>query len=104
MVVVWLPLAKKRAKEIHSFYKNKSKLAADKLVMDIKQATIPLAEFPQMGALEQNLSDLQISFRSLVVRDNYKIVYFIEEEKNTVNIATVWDCRQDDKKLKNELF
>ncbi|NDV97420.1 type II toxin-antitoxin system RelE/ParE family toxin [Dysgonomonas sp. 521] len=100
--IVWLPKARKRVKEIHSYYKGKSKSAANKLKKDIKSCTAPLCDFPQMGTLEPNLADLHISFRFLVVRNNYKIIYYIDSE--TVYIATVWDCRQDNKKLKSELI
>jgi plasmid stabilization system protein ParE len=102
--IIWLPKAKERVKEIHSFYKEKSKTAADNLKKDIKSSTIPLSNFPQMGTLEPILSDLSESFRSLVVRNNYKIVYFIDEEKEIVYIVTVWDCRQDNKKLREEVM
>lgn len=100
--IVWLPKARKRVKEIHSYYKEKSKSAANKLKKDIKSSTTPLCDFPQMGTLEPNLVDLHISFRFLVVRNNYKIIYYFDNE--TVYIATVWDCRQDNKKLKSELI
>ncbi|MDR0823730.1 MAG: type II toxin-antitoxin system RelE/ParE family toxin [Prevotella sp.] len=103
MVINFQPKAEQRLKEIHSFYKQNSKSAADKLLADIKNAVSPLADFPQMAALEPILSDFSISFRSLVVRDNYKIVYFIDEEKEIINIATIWDCRQNPKNLKKEL-
>jgi plasmid stabilization system protein ParE len=102
--VVWLPKAKIRVKEIHSYYKEKSKSAADKLKEDIKSSTVPLNNFPQMGALEPVLSDLPVSFRYLIVRENYKIIYYIDEEKEIINIVTVWDCRQGTKKLKDEIM
>jgi len=103
MEIMWQPKAEQRLKEIYSFYREKSRSAANKLLVDIKNAVFPLAQFPQMAALEPYLSDLPVSFRSLVVRDNYKIIYFIDEDKDIINIVTIWDCRQDDKKLKNEL-
>lgn len=93
--VIWLPLAIERLEEIHTYYKEKSKQVANQIKKDIKSATISLKEFPQMGTLEPTLSELSIDFRYLVVRGNYKIIYFIEDEN--VNIATIWDCRQDNK-------
>ncbi|WP_080904677.1 type II toxin-antitoxin system RelE/ParE family toxin [Parabacteroides sp. Marseille-P3160] len=103
MEIIWQPKAEQRLKEIYSFYREKSRSEANKLLVDIKNAVFPLVQFPQMAALEPYLSDLPVSFRSLVVRDNYKIIYFIDEDKDIINIVTIWDCRQDDKKLKNEL-
>jgi plasmid stabilization system protein ParE len=102
--IIWLPKAKIRVKEIHSYYKGKSKSVANKLKNDIKSSTIPLNNFPQMGALEPILSDLPISFRYLVVRDNYKIIYFVDEEQEIINIVTIWDCRQNPKELRKEVI
>jgi mRNA-degrading endonuclease RelE of RelBE toxin-antitoxin system len=57
-----------------------------------------------MAAIEPILSDLPKTYRTFVVGDNYKIIYYIDNDKNNVKIATVWDCRQDDKKLTKEIM
>jgi hypothetical protein len=31
-------------------------------------------------------------YRSLTVKKHYKIVYFVNEEKEEIVVATVWDC------------
>jgi len=38
----------------------------------------------------------------LVVRRTYKIVYFIE--KDSINVVTVFDCRQNPSKMKSYVF
>lgn len=91
--VIWLPRAIRRVREIHSYYKLKSQKAGDKLIQDIKETTGNLSQFPEIGALEPALSDVSISYRYLLVRSIYKIIYFVEN--NTVYIVTVWDCRQE---------
>lgn len=60
------------------------------IIKDIKTSVDTLSKFTQMGILEPVLSDSPVSFRYLVVRDNYKIIYFIDEEKAIINIATVF--------------
>lgn len=103
MKINWTHKADMRIDEIIDYYKKISPKVAREILLCIKIAVNPLVNFSQMGPLEPNLSGLPVSFRYLVIRDNYKIIYYIDEENETVNIVTVWDCRQDDKKLKNEI-
>ncbi len=103
MDVVWSKKSVSRIKEIWDYYKVKSPKAALGLVNDIEIAGNSLGLFPQMAAIEPSLSEMARTYRALVTRDNYKIIYFIDEKNDTVYIVTVWDCRQDDKKLKKEL-
>jgi plasmid stabilization system protein ParE len=103
MEVVWSKKAVSRIKEIWDYYKTKSKNAALMLVNDIDVAGNSLSKFPLMAAIEPSLSEMTKTYRALVVRNNYKIIYFINERNNTVYIVTVWDCRQDNQRLKSEL-
>lgn len=103
MDVIWSKRATSRTKEIWDYYKSKSKKAALLLVNDIEEAGKLLGEFPQMAPIEPSLSEMTITYRALVVRNNYKIIYFIDEKINTIYIVTVWDCRQDNKRLKEEV-
>lgn len=103
MDVIWSKKATYRIKEIWDYYKSKSKKAALLLINDIEEAGRLLGKFPQMAPIEPTLSEMTMTYRALVVRHNYKIIYFIHEQTNTIYIITVWDCRQDDKKLKEEV-
>ncbi|MDM1398619.1 type II toxin-antitoxin system RelE/ParE family toxin [Myroides odoratimimus] len=82
-----------RVKEIHSYYKFKSQKARDKIIQDFKSATNALSQFPEMGTLELILADGSVNYRYILVRNIYKIIYFIEV--CTVFIVTIWDCRQE---------
>jgi plasmid stabilization system protein ParE len=104
MVVIWSDKAKLRVRQIFEFYEQNSYKAATKLVSDIETAGNSLSKFPQMAAIEPILSDLPKTYRALVVRDNYKIIYYIDNDRDSIKIATVWDCRQDDKKLRKEVM
>ncbi|AJH15488.1 hypothetical protein SAMN04488089_10977 [Myroides profundi] len=46
-----------------------------------------------MGTLELTLADGSVNYRYILVRNIYKIIYFIEA--CTVFIVTIWDCRQE---------
>jgi plasmid stabilization system protein ParE len=93
MDIIWLPFAERVLDEIFQFYRFKSQIVARKMIADIKQATRPLAEFPEVGTVEQSLSDFPETFRYVLVRHIYKIIYFIEE--NHIYIADIWDCRRE---------
>jgi plasmid stabilization system protein ParE len=104
MKINWTEKAEERLDEIYAYYSLKSKKVSMKIVREIKSAVDPLAGFPQMAAIDPLLSDLPKSFRSLIVRRIYKIVYYIDDIGEKINIVTVWDCRQDDKKLRKEVM
>lgn len=103
MVIIFQSEAEAKLKEIHAYYKEKSESAADKILRDIHKAVKPLINFPQMASIEPLLSDAPVTFRSLVVRAIFKVIYFIDEEKEIIHVVTIWDCRQDDKRMKDEV-
>ncbi|GHT02568.1 hypothetical protein FACS189440_05640 [Bacteroidia bacterium] len=101
MRIVILPKAEKRLDEIYNFIKiNYPKAAAD-ICNDILDEIEFLKNFPKMAAVEPILAGCTEIFRSLVVRRHYKVIYYIEDE--TIYIVTIWDCRQDPKRLWNEV-
>jgi len=97
MVIIWLPLAEKALEDIFLFYEEKSLQVARTIISDIRKATNRLPIFPEMAAVEQLLSERPEIFRSLVVRQTYKVIYFIKNQY--IYIADVWDCRQNPDEL-----
>lgn len=57
-----------------------------------------LLHFPEMAQAEPLLSEFIETYRSLLVRNAYKVVYYIKNE--TIFIVAVFDCRQNPEKLK----
>ena len=100
MEIIWLPLAEKALEAIFSFYEEKSIQAAWKIITDILQATDQLSIHPEMAEAEQLLQERPETFRSLVVRQTYKVVNYIED--TVIYIADVWDCRQFPEKMKKK--
>ena len=98
MEIIWLPLAEKALEAIFSFYEEKSIQAARKIITDILQATDQLSMHPEMAEVEKLLQERPETFRSLVVRQTYKVVYYIED--TIIYIADIWDCRQSPEKMK----
>jgi plasmid stabilization system protein ParE len=101
MEIIWSPKARKRVREIFDYYKTRSYEVATKLIEDIDREVNLLKTFPQMAPIESSLSDLPITYRALVIREHYKVIYYLTED--AVNITTVWDCRQYSHNTKENL-
>jgi addiction module RelE/StbE family toxin len=87
MVIQWSPNALKKAKQIYFFVEKESPQAAVKLIETIAQAACRLADFPQMAAREPILAGRTKTYRSLIVKRHFKIVYFVDETNDEVRIA-----------------
>ena len=57
-----------------------------------------LAEQPHLGRMEPLLEDAAISYRSLILLRDFKVIYHIDGQ--TIVIAAVYNCRQDPEKLR----
>jgi plasmid stabilization system protein ParE len=56
-----------------------------------------LENFPQKGAPELLLDGREYEYRRLVIREQYKVIYFLVDDE--AHIAAVWDVRRDPKTL-----
>lgn len=56
-----------------------------------------LENFPQKGAPELLLKGREYEYRRLVIREKYKVIYFLVDDE--AHIAAVWDVRRDPKTL-----
>ena len=97
--VYWTDFAKNELKGIFDYYSvNASSVVARKITLKIVNETKRLGAHPNVGQLELFLSDRKEKFRYIVC-DNYKIIYWINTEKNRIEINDVFDTRQDPIKL-----
>ncbi len=101
LTVFWTEFAKDKLDDIFEYYKLKSRSVkvAIKLVDGIIDHTIGLEKQPYIGQLEELLSYRPQNFRYLVFK-SYKIIYWINEPKNRIDIAHVFDTRQDPIKIR----
>ncbi len=98
--VFWSELAISKLDEVYEYYKTQvNRKLARKIIKKIIEQTIDIEKLPQKGQIEELLSDDDRSFRYLIY-SNYKIVYYINHATNKVIIATIFDTRQNPKKLK----
>jgi plasmid stabilization system protein ParE len=97
--VYWLELAENKLKDIYYYYSIKaSKIVAQKLVNGIVDSTIGIEKQPKIGQVEISLNHRNQEFRYLVFK-NYKIVYWINSKFKRIEIANVFDTRQDPQKI-----
>jgi len=92
MKIKFLIAAEEHLDDIYNHIAEKSEQAAIKLYNDFLDEIEILQNFPQIAAVEPLLINEPQNFRALVVRHNYKVIYYIE--KDTIYIAAIWDCRQ----------
>lgn len=97
--VYWLQLAEDKLLDIYTYYRSKAgKKIAQQLVNGIVDTTVGLEKQPEIGQVENSLSERSQQFRYLVFK-NYKIVYRINKKRNLVEIANVFDVNQDPAKI-----
>ena len=97
--ILWTDFAINQLKDIFDYHLIKaSPIVAQRLVQKIIDATIILENNPKSGRKEELLLNRPQEFRFVVVK-NYKIIYWIDYEFNIINIATIFDTRQNPKKI-----
>ena len=97
MTVLWSDSAISDLQAIYDYYiTTANSKVANKMVNLIVERSEILVEKPRIGQIEELLKHKNFEIRYLVERQ-YKIVYLIEDQ--IVLISTVFDCRQNPKKL-----
>ena len=98
--VYWTQFAEDKLEDIFHYYSVKASFKiAKSLVFGIVDKTIDLGKNPKIGEKEALLSERTEEFRYLIHK-NYKIVYWINLYDNRIEIANVFDCRQNPEKIK----
>jgi toxin ParE1/3/4 len=68
------------------------------LVKGIIDATIALDKNPSIGQKEALLRGRHQEFRYIIYKD-YKIIYWVDQPRQRLIIANVFDCRQNPGKM-----
>jgi plasmid stabilization system protein ParE len=96
--IYWTNFALTELKNIFLYYQMVAdKRVANKIKKSIFTSTKKLINNPLIGALEENLKDLNQGHRYLV-EGNYKIIYLIIND--SIFITDIFDCRQNPEKMK----
>ena len=95
----WTDFSQKELKSIYSYYREKAgKRIASKIIDGIYYETCKLQKQPKIGQIEELLINRKQEFRHLIFK-NYKIIYWINEEEERIEINDVFDTRQNPIKL-----
>lgn len=100
LTIYWTDFAKTEVKLIYVFLKTEATIVvAKKITKAITDEVKLLINQPYIGQIEQQLIDCSREFRFLIY-NNYKIIYWINLDKNQIEIWDVFDCRQEPLKIK----
>jgi len=98
--VYWTRFAENKLDDIFNYYETTSNESiARRLVNGIIDKTIGIEKNPFIGQKELLLEKYNQKFRYLVYK-NYKIIYWINSDKRRIEIANVFDTRQNPNKMK----
>lgn len=62
-----------------------------------------LSTNPQSGFPEPLLAERQRDYRSLMVNEHFKLVYYYDEGKDTLYIVDLWDTRREPASLSRRI-
>lgn len=99
LIVYWTDFAKNELKNIFDYFKeNVNVKIAQQIVKQIVERAEELDNFQEIGAIEELLEDKPQNFR-YILSTNYKIIYWINDHKNRIEIVDVFDTRQNPTKI-----
>jgi len=101
MVVLWSPNARSILKNIFDYYLEvASRKVAEKMVNKILMSAHALCTMPFMAPHERTLP----GYRSIVVSKTFKVIYRVNEGKGIIEIVSIFDCRQNPAKLRQDVL
>jgi plasmid stabilization system protein ParE len=99
MKIVWSKFAEDNLDEIYTYYLEH---AGEKIARNLIRSLIRHPEYlinnPKAGRLEELLQNRETEYRYIVFR-NYKIIYSINQALQLIQIADVFDTRQNPVKI-----
>ncbi len=99
MKVIFSFNALRRLRQIRDYFRRSGNAAkGTRTANEIVNRAEELADNPELGPEEENLVELGLGHRSLLVGKMYKIVYRIF--KKEIRVTDVFDVRQDPDKMK----
>ena len=96
--IKWHDSAREHLRKIFNFnIDHFSESYAYSILGEVLDEVQDLENFPQKGAPELLLEGREYEYRRLVIREKYKVIYFLVDGE--AHIAAVWDVRRDPKTL-----
>ncbi|MBQ3656228.1 MAG: type II toxin-antitoxin system RelE/ParE family toxin [Bacteroidales bacterium] len=95
MKLIWEKIALRQLKQVAGYieigFGSKRKVV---FLREVKHITELLLSNPYIGALEPVLSERSKSYRSILVCNMDRMVYYVDDN-NIIHISAFWDCRSD---------
>ncbi len=102
--IYWTDFAKNQLKNIYEYHKDKvSSRIAFKITQQIFEKVENLCDFPNIGTLDEHLINRPQVFR-FIICTNYKIIYWLNKDKNRIEIFDIFDVRQSPKKIERSII
>lgn len=102
MIVIWSSKAKESLKKIIGYiFLSFGEKTMEKFKKKVFQTEKTLAINPNIGPIEPLLNNYPKVYRSIVVNNLNKIVYYIKND--IIHIAAIWDTRREPKSLIKDL-
>jgi plasmid stabilization system protein ParE len=99
LTVYWTRIAENKLNDIYNYHEiEASTNVAQGLVQGIIDRTINLEKNPFIGQEEELLANRTQRFRYLIYK-NYKIIYWVNTNKNRIEIANVFNTKQNPDKI-----
>ena len=96
--IKWHDSAREHLRKIFNFnIDHFSESYAYSILGEVLDEVQDLENFPQKGAPELLLEGREYEYRRLVIREKYKVIYFLVDDE--AHIAAIWDVRRDPKTL-----
>jgi plasmid stabilization system protein ParE len=98
--IIWSDYAESQLDKIFEYYtENASPIVAKNLIQEIIAEPNKLLKSPEISQVEDLLLDRETLYRYLICK-NYKIIYSVDEKGQFIQIADVFDTRQNPQKIK----
>ncbi len=78
-------------------------MTAEKTLRKVTTIVADLAKWPTSGHPEQLLLGESPLYRARPINDRFRIIYWYDEENDTVSIEDIWDTRRNPDKLKQRV-
>lgn len=99
LTVYWTRYAEKKLDNVYTYYAERAgSRIANKLIVEIIKKSISLESSPTIGQIEPLLIERREKFRYLI-HQNYKMIYWINEDLNRIEVVNLFDCRQNPDEL-----
>lgn len=99
--IIWSKFAQFQLDLIFNYYAEKVNVKfAKRIMLKISDNVNKLSKSPFIGKKEEFLTDRIQNYRHLIIANNYKTIYTVDEQLRTIKISDIFDTRQNPMKLK----